>query len=36
MKVEFLEKFSKDIDELRIKSVKHALMHIIRIHGSCQ
>ena len=29
MKVEFLEKFSKDIDELRIKSVKHALMHII-------
>lgn len=29
MKVEFLKKFSKDIDELKLKSVKLSLMRLI-------
>jgi mRNA-degrading endonuclease RelE of RelBE toxin-antitoxin system len=29
MKVEFLKKFSKDLDELKLKSVKQALMRLI-------
>ncbi|MEO6707065.1 MAG: hypothetical protein ABIN04_14585 [Ginsengibacter sp.] len=29
MKVEFLKKFSKDIDDLKLKSVKQALMRVI-------
>ena len=29
MKVEFLKKFSKDLDNLKTKSVKLALMHSI-------
>ena len=29
MKVEFLKKFSKDLDELKLKSVKKALMRLI-------
>lgn len=29
MKVEFLKKFSKDIDDLKIKSVKRALIRLI-------
>lgn len=29
MKVEFLKKFSRDLDELKLKSVKQALMRLI-------
>ena len=29
MKVEFLKKFSKDIDDIKIKSVKQALLRLI-------
>ena len=29
MKVEFLKKFSKDIDELKLKTVKQSLMRLI-------
>ena len=29
MKVEFLKKFSKDIDQLQVKSVKQALIRVI-------
>jgi mRNA interferase RelE/StbE len=31
MKVEFLKKFSKDMDDLKQKSVKHSLLRIIEI-----
>ena len=29
MKVEFLKKFSKDLDEVKVKSVKRSLIHLI-------
>jgi mRNA interferase RelE/StbE len=29
MKVEFLKKFSKDLDDLKVKSVKRNLIHLI-------
>lgn len=29
MKVEFLNKFSKDLDDLKVKSVKQSLIHLI-------
>ncbi len=29
MKVEFLHKFSKDLDDLKVKSVKQSLIHLI-------
>ena len=29
MKIEFLKKFSKDIDDIKIKSVKQALLRLI-------
>ena len=29
MKVEFLHKFSKDLDDLKVKSVKQSLVHLI-------
>ena len=31
MKVEFLKKFSKDLDDIRTKSVKQALIRIIEV-----
>ena len=31
MKVEFLKKFSKDLDELKLKSVKRSLMRLIEL-----
>lgn len=34
MKVEFLKKFSKDIDDLKIKSVKQSLMRLIELMES--
>jgi mRNA interferase RelE/StbE len=29
MKVEFLKKFSKDLDDVKVKSVKRSLIHLI-------
>jgi len=34
MKVEFLKKFSKDIDDLKLKSVKQSLLRIIELMES--
>ncbi len=34
MKVEFLKKFSKDIDDLKIKSVRNSLMQVIELMES--
>lgn len=34
MKVEFLKKFSKDLDELKLKSVKQALIRTIELMES--
>ena len=34
MKVEFLKKFSKDLDELKLKSVKQALIRLIELMES--
>lgn len=34
MKVEFLKKFSKDLDELKLKSVKQSLIRLIELMES--
>lgn len=34
MKVEFLKKFSKDIDDIKVKSVKHSLLRLIDLMES--
>lgn len=36
MKVEFLRKFSKDIDDLKLKSVKQSLLRLIEVMESVE
>jgi mRNA-degrading endonuclease YafQ of YafQ-DinJ toxin-antitoxin module len=31
MKIEFLKKFSKDLDDIKQKSVKHSLINLIEL-----
>lgn len=36
MKVEYLKKFSKDIDDLKLKSVKQSLLRLIEVMESVE